>query len=77
MEQGRRRGGAFKKLFVKVKFADFTRTTAECLGSKPDLLKYRQLLVEAQQRRVQPVRLLGLGVRFAEEREESQILLAF
>jgi DNA polymerase-4 len=74
---GQKTGRCIQKLFVKVKFADFTRTTAECLGSKPDLLKYRQLLVEAQQRRVQPVRLLGLGVRFAEEREESQILLAF
>ena len=70
-------GRRIHKLFVKVKFADFTRTTAECLGSKPELNVFKRLLAEALQRREQPVRLLGLGVRFAEERVETQMQLQF
>ena len=52
------------KLFLKLKFADFTRTTAECVGSVPQLDDYRKLLAEAFRRRDQPVRLMGVGVRF-------------
>ncbi|NBB78656.1 MAG: DNA polymerase IV [Verrucomicrobia bacterium] len=54
------------KLLVKLKFSDFRRTTAEMPGQQPELKKYHQLLKEAWGRSGEPVRLLGLGVRFAE-----------
>jgi DNA polymerase-4 len=68
------------KAFVKVKFADFTRTTRECVCAHPTLEIYHTLLEEAYQRSSQPVRLLGSGVRFAEEsreEEEGQQVLTF
>lgn len=55
------------KAFVKLKFADFTRTTRECVNPQPTRETYRALLAEAFQRSRQPVRLLGAGVRFLEE----------
>ncbi len=58
------------KAFVKVKFADFTRTTRECVTAQPTRETYRELLAEARGRSAQPVRLLGSGVRFAVETEE-------
>jgi DNA polymerase-4 len=54
------------KAFVKVKFADFTRTTKECVNPHPTRETYRALLAEAYQRNKRPVRLLGSGVRFAD-----------
>ena len=56
------------KAFVKVKFADFTRTTRECVSENPTREIYQSLLVEARQRSPQPIRLLGSGVRFAEDK---------
>ncbi len=58
-----------RKAFVKVKFADFTRTTRECVCAEPTSDVFRALLAEAHGRSVLPVRLLGTGVRFAEEEE--------
>jgi DNA polymerase-4 len=55
------------KAFVKVKFADFTRTTCECVSASPSMETYQTLLIEARKRRDQPIRLLGTGVRFLEE----------
>lgn len=54
------------KIFVKLKFNDFTRTTAERAGLAPTLPDYRALLAEAFGRTGKPVRLIGVGVRFAE-----------
>ncbi|MEJ0001507.1 MAG: DNA polymerase IV [Verrucomicrobiota bacterium] len=54
------------KAFVKVKFADFTRTTKECVNPQPTRETFRALLAEAYQRGRHPVRLLGSGVRFAD-----------
>jgi len=59
------------KAFVKVKFADFTRTTRECVNPHPTRETYQALLIEARQRSAQPIRLLGSGVRFAEEQAEE------
>ena len=59
------------KAFVKVKFADFTRTTRECVNAKPTRETYRALLAEARERSPQPIRLLGSGVRFADEVAED------
>lgn len=61
-----------RKAFVKVKFADFTRTTKECLCKEPSTAIYQTLLSEAYQRKDMPVRLLGTGVRFEEVEEAPQ-----
>jgi DNA polymerase-4 len=54
------------KVFVKLKFADFKRTTAETGATQPKLAIFKELLTEAWGRSGKDVRLLGLGVRFAE-----------
>ena len=59
------------KIFVKLKFNDFTRTTAERAGLAPTLQDFRSLLTEAFARTGKPVRLIGVGVRFAETAPES------
>jgi DNA polymerase-4 len=58
-----------RKAFVKIKFADFTRTTRECVNPRPTRETFQVLLAEARKRSPQPVRLLGSGVRFADEVE--------
>ena len=59
------------KIFVKLKFSDFTRTTAERAGLAPTLPDFRALLDEAFGRTGKPVRLIGAGVRFAETTPEN------
>ncbi len=64
------------KIFVKLKFADFTRTTVERAGLDPTLANFCALLSDGFARTGKPVRLLGLGVRFAEmQPEETQLAL--
>jgi DNA polymerase-4 len=57
---------AIAKIFVKLKFNDFTRTTAERAGLAPTLPEFNRLLAEAFVRTGKPVRLIGVGVRFVE-----------
>ena len=55
------------KLFVKLRFADFSHTSVERGGAEPSLDVYRVLLEEGWRRRApaeRVVRLLGVGVRF-------------
>jgi DNA polymerase IV len=59
------------KNFVKLKFNDFTRTTAERAGLASSLEDFRALLAEAFRRTGKPVRLIGAGVRFAETTPEN------
>jgi DNA polymerase-4 len=54
------------KIFAKLKFADFTRTTVERAGLEPSLNAFRSLLAEAFGRTGKAVRLIGVGVRFSE-----------
>lgn len=64
------------KIFVKLKFNDFTRTTAERAGLSPTLQDFRTLLAEAFARTGKPVRLIGVGARFAESApQEAQLPL--
>ena len=64
------------KIFVKLKFNDFTRTTVERAGLPPVLEEYRSLLREAFSRTGKSVRLIGVGVRFASvEVAEAQLSL--
>ncbi|PKO52112.1 MAG: DNA polymerase IV [Betaproteobacteria bacterium HGW-Betaproteobacteria-21] len=70
-EFGRRFGrardaGRVSTVFVKVKFADFTQTTVERGADRPSVAAWMSLLEEGFARGARPVRLLGVGVRFAE-----------
>jgi DNA polymerase IV len=76
LEQRIRRANAERcthKLFVKIRFANFQRTTAECVSGVLDPALCRKLLDTAWQRGRRPVRLLGVGVRLNEEEELLQL----
>ncbi|MEY4246293.1 MAG: polymerase [Verrucomicrobiota bacterium] len=63
-----------RSLVVKLKFADFHRTTAERAGQQLEAAVFEDLLAEAWRRGNQrAVRLLGVGVRFEEPREGGQM----
>lgn len=63
------------KLFLKIRFADFTRTTVECFGSATQSILFTQLLETGFQRGQKPVRLLGVGVRLAADKVDAQLEL--
>ncbi|WP_123712844.1 DNA polymerase IV [Sinobacterium caligoides] len=63
------------KQFVKLRFSDFTTTTAECLSLKVEEGVFRQLFAQAIERRDKSVRLLGVGVRLKAEEADAQIAL--
>jgi DNA polymerase-4 len=67
---------AITKIFVKLKFADFSRTTVERAGREPTIGQFRDLLAEGWARTGKPVRLLGVGVRFAETEAADAAQLA-
>ena len=63
-------------IFVKLKFQDFSRTTVDRAGLEPSLPAYRSLLSEGFSRAEKTVRLIGVGVRFAETQvAETQLSL--
>jgi DNA polymerase-4 len=59
------------KLFVKIKFNDFTSTTIERSKSSVSLVDLQELCKEAYARKNMPVRLLGVGVSFIDLREDQ------
>ncbi|PPK42537.1 DNA polymerase-4 [Trinickia symbiotica] len=61
-----------RKLFVKIRFADFQRTTVECVAGATDLPTILSLLEKGFARRNKPVRLLGVGVRLEEEDDAAK-----
>ncbi len=65
------------KIFVKLKFNDFTRTTVERAGLELSLGNLQTLLREGFARTGKPVRLIGVGVRFADTSpvESAQLAL--
>jgi DNA polymerase-4 len=60
-----------KAVFVKIRFADFSRTTVERASLPLEIESFLVLLREGLQRKHLGVRLLGLGVRFGEEESEA------
>lgn len=65
-----------RSLVVKLKFSDFTRTTAERAHGSIEPEIFDALLAEALQRaNGREVRLLGVGVRFRDPPEEPQLEL--
>jgi DNA polymerase-4 len=63
------------KLFVKIKFADFQRTTVECVGYAPNMTTFRHLMETGWLRASRPVRLLGVGVRLSDTETVEQLSL--
>lgn len=60
------------KIFVKLKFTDFTSTTIERAGQSLSMADYQALCSQAFERgNHRPVRLLGVGVRFVDLREDQ------
>lgn len=57
---------------VKIKFNDFTQTTAECRSEQPDRGLFASLLEEAWLRRRRSVRLIGLGYRLGPREGEAE-----
>ncbi len=62
------------KLFVKVKFNDFSSTTVEKSGIPSTQSDFEALMIDAIKRKNLPVRLLGLGIRFVDEKEEDEAI---
>ena len=79
MRRYRRAGdaGAVCKAFVKVKFADFTQTTVERVTDQPSAALWQTLLAAGYARKALPVRLLGIGVRYADAPDDDTQLELF
>lgn len=76
--QAKHRDRIVKSLVVKLKFADFVQTTAERAHAELDAAIYEALLREAWERgQGKAVRLLGVGVRFADPEDGAQMDLGF
>lgn len=60
-------------LFVKLKFRDFTQTTVETKFSVLDLKNFSALIEQALKRKSLPVRLIGIGVKFIEHIQSTQL----
>ncbi len=67
----------FNKVFVKLKFSNFQQTTKEQSGVVLDPEIYKRLMSEAFERSPHAVRLIGVGVRFPEITDQSQLELGF
>lgn len=67
----------FNKVFVKLKFSNFQQTTKEQSGTKLEPEVFRNLMEEAFERSPHAVRLIGVGVRFPETGDQSQMELGF
>jgi DNA polymerase-4 len=75
---GRRHHPApFNKIIVKLKFSNFRQTTRERAGHELDQAAYAELLAEAFSRSPHAARLIGVGVRFPEPADDSQLELRF
>lgn len=63
------------KLFVKIRFADFRKTTAECVTDRLEEPDLRKLMETAWLRGERPVRLLGVGIRLRENERNAAPLV--
>lgn len=67
----------FNKIFVKLKFSNFQQTTREEAGTLVDGEQFANLMIEAFERSPHAVRLIGVGVRFMDPGDKSQLELKF
>lgn len=59
-------------LTVKIKYADFTQTTIERHFDSLGRSHFKDLLIERYSQRQEPIRLLGVGVKFKQLEEKKQ-----
>ena len=72
--EGKYRDRQVRALVVKLKFSDFTRTTAESAQAQMSDGVFRVLLEEAWSRGGgKSVRLCGIGVRLVDEKDDPQL----
>ena len=72
---GRKSDQEIKSRVVKLKFEDFTQTTAEKAGGMMEEAVYEELLRLAWSRgEGKSVRLLGVGVKFEKEEDQMDLL---
>ncbi len=64
-----------KNCYVKMRFNDFSTTTAQCPAHTPELRTYLGLIRTAWQRGQRPVRLIGLGLQFHPPATPQQLTL--
>ncbi len=55
-----------KTVFIKIKFSDFTSTTAQSPCSRFSAIPFKQLFTIRSQKEKKPIRLIGFGVHFKE-----------
>jgi DNA polymerase-4 len=67
----------FTKIFVKLKFSNFQQTTREQAGQVLAPEAIRSLMEAAFARSPHAVRLIGIGVRYPEPADDSQLELSF
>lgn len=63
------------KIFIKIKFNDFSHTTVESNIEKPELKSYEYLFIKGYKRHSKPIRLIGLGVRLQQEKNSKQLTI--
>lgn len=68
---------AFKGLSVKLKFDDFSQTTVEHAGGQLSPARFGELLRVGFERGRRPVRLVGVGVKLADEHDLPRQLRLF
>lgn len=64
------------KVFIKVRFNDFSLTTLEIAGQDIDRTRYAALLEQIWRRNPRPIRLLGVGVRLTPREGQRQLSLS-
>lgn len=64
-------------LIVKIKFNNFQQTTIERVSNKIDVTILTQLIRDGVARQGLPVRLLGIGVKLKQERDDKRVQLQF
>ncbi len=65
---------AIKNQYIKIKFHDFSQTTAEIVSESVKLEHYFNLFQNAYQKTAKSIRLLGLGVHFKTENKMTSFL---
>jgi len=61
-----------KTVFIKIKFSDFTSTTAQSPCSRFSSIPFKQLFTIRSQKEKKPIRLIGFGVHFEDNSLKSQ-----
>ncbi|MGJ8517305.1 DNA polymerase IV [Carnimonas sp. LMG 33810] len=64
---------ASSKIFVKLRFNDFTTTTLESSAMLPSIANFAELFERAWQRGQRPVRLVGVGIRLRDAEDSRQL----